>query len=315
MTDLLIKVPESECLPILDRGKALTIAAQLKPWLNLLDDMVNYAAALIPRLYGSSDKSIGDAVVLTVLLRQIVAMFDAIEVLMSQGAVHAARLQLRAMLEAWLYLEWVLLGEKDKKARYYYVFNLRRQQMWALRLQPDSDEGKKFREIMAKENLPLDETLGQQATANLAAIAGALQEPENAAVQAEFDAWMKKHRSLSWYSPFGVKNLRQVAVQVAKEPIYAMVYGATSDVMHASSYEDHIRIAEGKLTVDSVRHPRKFREVFRFSTIIAMNMFHTLLKAYRPGELSLLGRKYEEKWRGAFLHPPELQINTEESLL
>jgi hypothetical protein len=42
------------------------------------------------------------------LLRQVVAMIDAVEILMCRSAVHAASLQLRALFEASVYIEWML---------------------------------------------------------------------------------------------------------------------------------------------------------------------------------------------------------------
>ena len=49
------------------------------------------------------------------LLRQIVTMLDGVEVLLSNGASYTAQLQLRALLEASIYIEWILKGDGDKK--------------------------------------------------------------------------------------------------------------------------------------------------------------------------------------------------------
>jgi hypothetical protein len=315
--DLLIKVLEQPCLPIINRDEAVELVNhQLAPWLKLVADMVNYGSALIPRTFGSSEKTLGDAVVIGVLLRQVVAMFDALEVLMSNGAVHASNVQLRAMFEASVYIQWILAGEKDKKARYYYVFNLLRKRMWALRVQPESQEGKAFRAVMAKAGLPVDESLGSVGKSQIAEIDRVLSQPEFAAASADFHLW-KKHnaRKPSWYSPLGVANLRDLAERVGKEPIYAMVYASTSEVMHASSYEHHIRIREGKLTIEPIRYFGRFAEVFRFSTIIAMDVFMAVLRAYRPGEMRVFGNKYLEKWQKFFLNPPRIDITAKQVAL
>jgi hypothetical protein len=314
--NLLISVPEQPCLPILNRDNAAEIADQLKPWLKLLEDMVNYGTALIPRTFGSGEKNLGDAIVIGVLLRQIVAMFDGLQLLMANVAVHASYLQLRTMLEACLYLEWMLAGEKEQKATYYYVFNLLRRRMWALRVQADSQQGKEFRAVMDKADLPLDETLGRVGKAHVAEIDRVLSQPEFASATAEFRRWKKENgRKPSWYSPLGVGNLRELADRVGKEPLYVMVYASASEVMHSSSYEPHIRIENGKMTVETIRHPGKFADVFRFSTIIAMDVFMATLKAYRPGEAPLFGQKYREKWQQFFLNPPEIKINAVDACL
>src|SRR5438105_2716349 len=100
-------IPEDPNKPILDDEGATKIAAeQLKPWTNLLRDLANYGSHLIPRAYSSSDKTLADVVVIGILFKQVVAMIDAIEILLCRSAVHAATLPLRAMFEASVYMEW-----------------------------------------------------------------------------------------------------------------------------------------------------------------------------------------------------------------
>jgi len=109
-------IPEDPHKGLLDDEGATAIASeQLKPWTNLLRDLANYGSNLIPRAYSSSGKELGDAVVIGILFRQVVAMIDAIEILLCRSAVHAASLQLRAMFEASVYLEWMLAVDRGKK--------------------------------------------------------------------------------------------------------------------------------------------------------------------------------------------------------
>lgn len=91
-----------------DESATAIVSLQLKPWTNLLRDLANYGRHLIPRAYSSGGKTLGDAVVVGILLRQLVAMIDAIEILLCRSAVHAASLQLRAMFEASVYIDWML---------------------------------------------------------------------------------------------------------------------------------------------------------------------------------------------------------------
>src|SRR6185437_14757547 len=90
----------------------------------------------------------------------LVAMIDAIEILLCRSAVHASTLQLRAMFEASVYIDWMLAGDRESKAAYYYVHNLLRLRLWAMRVQPGTAESQSFKEIMDKAGLPVDETLG-----------------------------------------------------------------------------------------------------------------------------------------------------------
>jgi hypothetical protein len=131
--NLLIKVREKEYKPLLDREKTLEDLKQLRPWILLIRDITDYGTNLIPRCIGSSDRKLEDAVLVAALLRQVVAMLDGVEVLLSSGAVYASNLQMRALFEASICVDWMLAGDLEKKAQYYYVHNLRRIRMWARR--------------------------------------------------------------------------------------------------------------------------------------------------------------------------------------
>lgn len=84
--DMLIKVREHEHPALLDRENVTADAEKhLKPWLDLVRDLVNYGTNLIVRCVQSSERKTKDRVVLTILLRQAVAMLDSVEVLLSKG--------------------------------------------------------------------------------------------------------------------------------------------------------------------------------------------------------------------------------------
>jgi Family of unknown function (DUF5677) len=72
------------------------------------------------------------AVLIGVLLRQVIAMLDGIDILLSNGATYASHLQMRALFEASVYIDWILQGDFEKKIDYFYVHNV----FWAARTQP-----------------------------------------------------------------------------------------------------------------------------------------------------------------------------------
>jgi len=136
---------EKEFKLIIDRERHEKDAqTYLSKHTELLIDFINYGSSLIPRVYDSSNKKLEDIVVIAVLLKQVVAMIDAVEVLISKGAVSTSHLQARAAFEASLYIDWILQGDSEKKAKYYYVANLRNQRLWALRFKTGTPEEKIF---------------------------------------------------------------------------------------------------------------------------------------------------------------------------
>lgn len=307
-------IPEDPHRGLLDdEGATSLVSEQLQTWTNLLRDLANYGSHLIPRAYSSSDKTLGDVVLIGTLLRQLVAMIDAIEILLCRSAVHAASLQLRTMFEASVYIEWMLAGERENKAAYYYVHNLLRLRRWAMRVQPGTAESSSFKDIMNKAGLPVDETLGAEGKSQVKEIDRILSQARFAAVRDAFRDWKKQSgRRPAWYSPMGVTDLRDMAIKVHKEPLYVFVYGPGSEVMHTSNYGQHVQFRGERVTFLSIRHPKGFSTTVRLTATIAIATYLKILKEYREGECSRFGQKYVEKWQQAFRSIPQLKINERE---
>jgi hypothetical protein len=104
-----------------------------------------------------------------------------------------------------------------------------------------------------------------------------------------------------------------MAKKLKKEPMYVLVYGAGSEVMHGSNYGQHIRIQGGRITFISIRHPKSFLTKVKLTASIAIDTFGKVLGEYREGERSArFGPKYLERWQQAFMNMPELKINEQE---
>jgi hypothetical protein len=308
-------IPEDPHKGLLDdEGSTALISEQLSPWTNLLRDLANYGSNLIPRAYTSSDKTLGDAILIGGLLRQLVAMIDAVEILLCRSAVHAATLQLRAMFEASVYIDWMLAGDRENKAAYYYVHNLLRLRLWSMRVQPGTPEWSSFKKIMDQAGLPVDNTLGKDGKAQVQEIDRVLSQARFLALRDDFRDWKKRNgRKPAWYSPLGVTDLRDMAIKVNKEPLYVFVYGPGSEAMHTSNYGHHIQFQSGRITFYSIRHPKHFSHTVRLTATIAIDIFRKILREYREEESQrLFSKKYVEKWQQAFMSIPELKINETE---
>ena len=253
-----------------------------------------------------------DAVVLAIFLRQAVAMLDGVEILLSSGASHVANLQMRALFEASVYIDWTLEGDSEKKASYYYVHNLRRKRLWASRAQSGSAEAQKFVAMLNESGVTIDDKLKESTKRQIEEIDRALSRPNLAQINKDFEEHRKgKPYDPAWYVPLGQRNLGTIARTVGKGTQYAIFYSGASEVMHTSSYEPHVRIGAGQLTFQPIRSLEGFDNVLRFSPTIAFSTFRKILNEYRPGELPLFSRKYVEKWQQEFMNFPQIKYETE----
>lgn len=314
---VLIRVPESEFKPLLDRDRTLAdIKEHLHPWLRLTRDITNYGTNLIPRCMTSSTKTLADAVILATLLRQVVSMLDGIEILLSNGAVYAANLQMRALFEASVYIDWILASDTDKKAAYYYVHNLRRMRLWANRSQPGSPESRDFGSVVSEFKIKVADETRDFARTNIKEIDRALSQPKYAGINKDFDENRKgKRYDPAWYAPLlpkGHRNLGTISKTVGSESLYRLLYSGASEAMHASNYGHHIEYASGKLTFLPIRHLKGFDIILSFSLSTAIHTYRKVLGKYRADELtSSFPRKYLENWRNEFRNMPKIQYRSD----
>ena len=226
MNELLIKVPESEFKALLDRDKVVAaIKEHLRPKTGLVNDITNYGTNLIPRCFESSDRKLKDVMLLAVLLRQVIAMIDGVDILLSNGAVHAANLQMRALFEASVYIDWILLGDSENKAVYYYVHNLRRKRHWLMRTQPGTKQSQEFAEMLNNVGMPISDEVRDSAKARIKEIDRIISQPTLAVVSADFEQRCKgKAFDPAWYVPFGERSLGTMSKKVDKAPLSFSVW-------------------------------------------------------------------------------------------
>jgi Family of unknown function (DUF5677) len=290
--------------PILDRDEPREVLAQhFSRQTAFLRDLANYGSNLVFRSFESSPKKMADIVLCGVLLKQIVAMLDAAEDLLSAGCGHASFLPARTAFEASLYSDWILASDSEQRATRFIVGNYRDERLWAKRAIPGTVEEQAMSQVTAMlgfnvhANRP---SLATDAATLLVEVDRILAQPQLAAVDAEFTATRgKRKRDPEWYELDGRRSIREVAVAVGRLPEYEFLYSKGSQVSHTGSYKDHVQFASG-LRLLPIRHLKDVNMLLNFIGSIGIGTFKKFLERYRPGELPAFGKKYLEDWRDPF---------------
>lgn len=218
---MILDMPETAHHIMLNREEAnATVLQHLAPQTALLRDLANYGSNLVLRAFNSSPKQMADIVVCGVLLKQIVAMVDAAEVLLSSGCGHAAFLPTRSAFEASIYFDWILTGNSELKATRYVVANFRDERFWANLSTPSTPESAELARLMQERGLDLDINakhphLAANSSTHLAEVSRILAQPNLKAVDDEFTKvrGRKKHDP-HWYAFDGLTSIRQIADKV-----------------------------------------------------------------------------------------------------
>ena len=265
------------------------------------------------RAYHFSAKGIADAVVCGVLLKQMVSMLDAIEILVSSGAVYAAHLPARAAFEASLYLEWILVSDSEKKATYYYVSNLRQERLWASRAIQGTPESSDFADAMKDLNFDIHQnrpSLSKEAQQHIAEVNRILSQPELTKVDKDFDKQRgKRKHDLEWHTLVGAKSIRKIAEILHRIPEYDLFYSKGSQVTHSASYKDHIKFVGRGFHFKPIRHLDGINVLLNFTVSLALRTYQMTLRYYRPGELQAFSRQYAGEWREPFLKMKSVKYN------
>jgi hypothetical protein len=299
-------MPEKPFALILDRQEAKKhVVEYFKDQVKLLCDLPDYGSNLIIRAFKSSKKDLSDVVVCGVLLRQVVAMLDAVQILVEQGAVHAAFLPARTAFEASIYLDWILLSDADRKARCYIVSNLRDERLWASRAIKGTQEEAAFNSITKSLDRDIhskEPALAIDAKKHLTEVNRILAQPEFKEIDFEFNQQKGRRKTdLEWYKLFGAKSIRQVAQEVGRLPEYELYYAKSSQITHSASYKDHIRFMNKQVRFKQIRNLQGLDMLISFVVCVAIKSFQNVLRYYRPDELLALSKKYIEEWRTPFL--------------
>lgn len=304
---------EKEYEALIDRSTSIAqVNDHFSVILGVFRDVVNYGSNLVPRCFVSSKKALEDAIVLGVLARQSIAMFDAVEILLSNAAVYPCHLQTRAIFEASLYLEWILREDTERRAKYYYVANVRQERVWAMRTQSGSSENVSYGKAMEGFGDLFQQTtegLSSKGQEYLKEIDQILSQASFADIDRDIEACRAKRNTPydpPWYAPLGPRSVRQMATELKRLHEYETIYAPSSEVMHSTSHKEHIRFSQGKIQFTPIRYLAGIDNIVRCSMATMMKIYRALLSHYREGELPAFGKKYRDDWREGFMGIPSV---------
>lgn len=299
---------------ILNREEVKAVALQhFAKQTELLRDLANYGSNLIVRAFDSSPKKMAEVVVCGVLLKQVVAMVDAAEVLLSAGCGHASFLPARTAFEASIYIDWIFAGDSERRATRYVVANYRDERLWASRVIPGTAEEIAFTKIAQVLGVDIHAerpTLAGEASTHLTEVDRILAQPNLAAIDQEFTAARgKRKRDPEWYELDGLQSIRQVAEKVDRLPEYEFFYSKGSQVTHTGTYKDHVRFVDSQVRFKPIRHLADVNMLLNFIVSICVGTYKKTLEMYRPGETTAFAKKYLEDWRDPFMNVVPVTYN------
>jgi hypothetical protein len=282
----------------------------------LTKDIVNYGSNLIASCLNSSGRELGDVIAITVLFKQLVSMLDALEVLISNACVPASLLQARAILEASVQLDFLLDGDKEEKAKFFFISNIRKELHWTKTTQEGSPEHRnlftslgEFAAVLEGTRARMEEVGATQLSKIEVFLA---KEPWKTINDRIVKLRGRNKFDKNWYASFGPTSFRSLCNELGRLHEYELFYSGSSEKMHGTEYKSHIDIEVGQISVSPIRNLATIDSVLNFSISSALHSYACLLEEYRPGQLREFSSRYARDWREPFLSTKEVAYKTGE---
>lgn len=301
-------MPEEPHHKILNRELTRVEVKELYgPAINLLNEVAAYGSNLIPRCLVSSDRKLTDFVIVAVLGKHAVTMVDGVAVLATEGAVTAAHVPARVLFEVYLSVLWILRSDPERRAKLYYVWNLRQERVWAQRLISGTPESQAFASTYSRFNMqayPASSKKSQDVVAQVSAIDRLLSGSSLSGINAEFDNLNTRGFDVHWSRPDNAGSVWRMAIELGAEAEYRMIYSTFSEVVHGTKYSTHIQFDGDTVRLSPIRGLQGMDTLLTMTLSYAITLYRVLLKQYRAGEEENFARKYVEEWGERFRSIP-----------
>jgi hypothetical protein len=281
------------------------------PQLVAVRSLVDYGSHLIERALAAKPQGVGNVIANGVFLKQVVAMADAVEILLAEGSVYACHLPARGAFEASLYLDYLLEKDTERRALRFYVGDIREQLSWARKAIPGTSEAKAHELLEHSIGMAIDRA-DRETTARLGLEERLthLERPDLKSIDEEFSARRGKAKfDPPWYSLDGIQSVRSLANHLSRLAEYEAFYSRGSQVMHAGTYRDHLSVQKGgEVAFIPIRHVSDMSALLRSVFTVTLSSYNKVVKAYLSEEAEAVRELYVRKWRRPFLDMPDINV-------
>lgn len=296
-------LPDDPYKSILDRQESANyVKEHYKDAVALLREIVDYGTNLLIRCYHTNEgKDLTAAVILGTLLKNAISMVDAIEILVSKGAVYTAHLPGRGLFETYLYIKWILMDKTNRKVKQYYVWHIRQELLQLKISMTGTPENKLFLNFLgdsAEQFLEKYEPQQADIKKDTDSKETILNSNSFRDINKKFEKRKNKRSGMDvdWFKLYGTKNRFEIAKDLGLEAQYTILYKEYSDIMHASAADHHIKFNDDAIRFIPIRHLEDIRKLLRPIITFSMEIYRTILTHYRPDELINFSKNQEAPW-------------------
>lgn len=307
-------MPDNPNPNLLDRHRpSIEIRENFEDQLNLIEDIVNYGSNLVMRCLKTQRLDLVGIITIGSFLKHCVSMLDAIHVLVLNSAVFPANLQLRSLLESSLYMQWILKEQSEHRAKCFYVGELRKKREWYRRFQRGTKENRSYIpgfELRAEDHKERREIDDKDLKKDEIIITKNLNSDELKEINELYNINRNnRDYDFSWIKIAGANSIFFIAKELDRVREYRLIYNFGSEIMHASSSDDHYEHIGEMVFSKPIRSLENFDSLILSTIPTTLFTYQIILEHYRPGELPTFRNRYQREWRDPFKKMKKVFIN------
>jgi len=274
--------------------------------LDLISEMVDYYDELLEKLIETNSLAkLEDTVLIGTFGHQALMMLDGVGVLVREGQINAAMLQVRTLFEIKLNLKWMLLQDTTQRARHFWTWKLRQERNKEAMQCVGTLEHEKIKASMPSA-AAIPSEISEEARKKIEKLDEQLSNDfgdENAAFH---KARGGKDYDVNWYYlSLGSNSIHRLAKELDKleeiSPLadYQVFYGPFSNITHGHAMELCFCNRDGFLKRFPIRSPEYRSTVFAYSVYQAYFIFLALCKPYsseKTNELTSIWQGWLGRW-------------------
>lgn len=195
------------------------------------------------------------------LFRHIIELLDATSVQVKMGVIVPCKVQLRAMLEAYLSLEYLLEKDRERRATCFLLVDHYRKLNLHRRLSPNTREGTVFAQEIKEFGLHLPNFVPiKEAEQVVKDIESLVASPIYQEARKEYLSKTNQNRSnldVKWYTLFnGPNSIIWLAKRLRKYDLYEFFYRSWSNQTHATDLSTKVLVrgSDGNSAITQLRN-------------------------------------------------------------
>jgi Family of unknown function (DUF5677) len=264
------------------------VAQLLNKFSETIDEFVNLGTNILA--WNLHPKTPGEENVAPIMLfRHFLDIIDSISILVKNSCGDTCKILIRAAFEVTLYIEYLFEDDIYNRSMAFVVADTIKQIKTATKLDPTSDEGKKFYAYSHGENFLKNLNIAGEDVLKefIKSKNKLLALPQFIETYRESERLKEMgEKNPNWYRYYdGPKNIESLATHLKQKTVYEMMYRKWSGAVHGSD----ITIGrltkggvEGMVNITQLRFIKDVQESVRYALIFSLSVFRLFVAKRIP---------------------------------